>query len=135
MQRAMGIRGEGEMADNISEKRRSQRVEIELPVNGKCLDSKGKGHEFEGETRDVSFGGLCIKIANPNGFRTGQDINFKTRLYKGDFSIKGNGEVCWVKNLEDPDWPLLMGIQLKKMRRYGLWIEKIEDRIVRAVAR
>jgi hypothetical protein len=121
------------MVTDFSEKRKSQRVEVELPVIGKCMDPKGRSHAFKGETRNMSFGGLCVKISSPNGFRAGQDINFKTRLYQGDFSIKGNGEVCWVQKLEDPNWPLLMGIQLKKMRRYGLWVEKIEDRIVRAV--
>jgi len=112
------------------EKRRYERVHLTLPVNGQCLGTGANNHPFEGETKDVSFEGLCIKINRPNGFEAGQKVNFSTRLYQGDFLIKGEGNVCWIHSLSSPDWPISMGVIVTRMQRYSLWLERIEDKII-----
>jgi len=118
------------MAIEFSEKRHSIRVPLTLPVKGKCLGKLVHSHSFQGETQDVSYEGLCIKVDSINGFKVGQDIEFKTRLYPGDFLLKAKGRVCWVRALPDPDWPINMGVKITHMRHHGLWVERIEDKII-----
>ena len=117
------------MSCEFSEKRRFERVNLKLPVNGHCLGSDDDSHTFRGETQDVSFAGFCIKIDSVNGFKVGQGVKFSTRLYEGDFLIKAQGRVCWVRNLNHPGWPVNMGVMVTKMRHYKLWCERIEDKI------
>jgi hypothetical protein len=120
------------VAIEFSEKRRFQRVPLSLPVSGKCLEKAFKGHNFQGETRDVSFDGLCIKVKSSNGFKAGQKVKLKIRLYKGDFSIKAKGITCWVDSQSDLDRPISMGVKLTRIRRHRLWCERIENRIFQA---
>ena len=114
----------------FSEKRQYERIQLTLPVNGRCLGTGEKTHPFEGETKNVCFKGLCIKINSFNGFEAGQKVKFSTRLYQGDFLIKGEGNVCWIHPLSNPDWPISMGVIVTRMQRYGLWLERIEDKII-----
>jgi hypothetical protein len=116
------------VAIESSEKRDSQRVPLALPVKGKCLGKLFRGHSFHGETRDVSYEGLCIKVDTINAFTVGQDIEFKTRLYPGDFLLKAKGRVCWVSALPNSDRPINMGVKITRMRHQGLWVERIEDK-------
>ena len=120
------------LAIESSEKRHSQRVPLTLPVKGKCLGKSFHGHAFQGETQDVSYEGLCIKVATINAFTVGQDIEFKTRLYPGDFLLKAKGRVCWVRALPNSDRPINMGVKITRMRHQGLWVERIEDKIFRS---
>ena len=121
------------MAAELSEKRHSQRVPLALPIKGKGLGKLLHGHSFQGQTRDVSYEGLCIKIDSTNGFKTGQDVAFKTRLYPGDFLLKAQGRVCWINDMSDSDWPVNMGLKITRMHRYRLWVERIENKIIEAV--
>jgi hypothetical protein len=117
------------MEHEFIERRRHQRVQISLPIQGKCLHRLFKSHRFKGETRDLSYDGLCIEIPNRNGFKPGQRLKFKTKLYEGDFSIKGQGTICWVDLPNEEDQPIQMGVKLNHIRRYGTWCERIEDRL------
>ena len=83
-------------------------------------------HSFQGETRDVSYKGLGIMTDNPNGFKVGQKVKFRTQLYPGDFKIKGKGIICWVDENNTADLSINMGVRLTRLRRYGTWCEKIE---------
>jgi c-di-GMP-binding flagellar brake protein YcgR len=82
----MGIyrKKETQMGLDFSERRRYERVHLELPVSGQCLDVAGDIYPFQGETRDVSFEGFCVKVNSSNGFKVGQNVNFNTRLYRGE---------------------------------------------------
>jgi len=121
------------MAAEFSEKRHSQRVPLALPIKGKGLEKLLHGHSFQGQTQDVSYEGLCIKIDSTNGFKPGQDVAFKTRLYPGDFLLKAQGRVCWINDMSDSDWPVNMGLKIIRMHRYRLWVERIENKIIEAV--
>jgi len=121
------------MAAEFSEKRHSQRVPLTLPIKGKRLEKLLHSHSFQGQTQDVSYDGLCIKIDSTNGFKPGQDVVFKTRLYSGDFLLKARGRVCWINGMPDPDWPVNMGVKITHMRRYRLWVERIENKIIEAM--
>jgi hypothetical protein len=121
------------MTANFSEKRNAQRVPLALPIKGKRLEKFLRSHSFQGQTRDVSYEGLCIKIESTNGFKPGQDVSFKTRLYQGDFLLKAQGKVCWVDGMSDPDWPVTMGVKITHMHRYRLWVERIENKIIESV--
>ena len=121
------------MAAELSEKRHSQRVPLGLPIKGKQLGKLLHGHSFQGQTRDVSYEGLCIKSDSTNGFKPGQDVAFETRLYPGDFLLKAKGRVCWINGISDPDWPVSMGVKITHMHRYRLWVERIENKIIETV--
>jgi len=121
------------MAVEFSEKRHSQRVPLALPIKGKCLGKLLHSHSFQGQTQDVSYEGLCIKIDSTNGFKPGQDVVLKTRLYQGDFLLKAQGRVCWINGTPDSDWPVNMGVKITHMHRYRLWVERIENKIIEAV--
>jgi len=121
------------MAAKFSEKRHSQRVSLTLPIKGKRLEKLLHSHSFQGQIQDVSYEGLRIKIDSTNGFKPGQDVAFKTRLYSGDFLLKAQGRVCWINSMPDPDWPVNMGVKITHMRRYRLWVERIENKIIEAV--
>ena len=114
------------MAAELSEKRRHKRVPVVLPVSGKCRETLFQNHPFQGEIRNMSYEGLCIKVNSVNGFEVGQHVKIKTRLYQGDFLFKCQGEVCWVRSLHESAWSVDMGVRVTKMRHYGLWIERIE---------
>jgi hypothetical protein len=118
------------MAVESSEKRRFKRVPLTLPVKGKCPEKLFHSYLFQGKTRDVSYEGLCIKVDSSNGFKVGQKVKLKTRLYPGDFLLKARGRVCWVHGLPDPEWPVNMGVKMTHTRRYGLWVERIENKII-----
>jgi len=63
----MGIykKEEAQMSLDFSERRRYERVHLELPVTGQCLGVAGDIYPFQGETRDLSFEGfLMIKSTN-----------------------------------------------------------------------
>lgn len=116
------------MTIEFSEKRRHRRIPLTLQVNGNCRETKFQNHPFQGETQDISYEGLCIKVNSMNGFKIGQQVKFKTRLYQSDFLMTCQGEICWVRNLHDSAWPINMGMRLTKMRHYGLWVERIEEK-------
>lgn len=113
------------MVSEFSEKRRFKRIPLNLSVNGALPTGFLQNHKFAGETQDISFDGLRIKIDNPNGFEAGQKIKFKTRLYIGDFSIKGKGIVAWVNSHEENETDTI-GVKLTKIGHYELWCERIE---------
>ena len=108
------------------EKRRHIRAPLTLPISGKCLVSLFSSHRFQGETLDMSYEGLGILIDNPNGFKVGQKVKFKTQLYSGDFKIRGKGIVCWINEKNTPDGSVVMGVRLTRLMHYGTWCEKIE---------
>ena len=112
-----------------SENRQHIRVPLNLPISCKYAKSFFNSHRFQGETRDISYGGLGIMTDNPNGFKVGQKLKFRVQLYPGDFKIKGEGIVCWVDEKKVPDRPINMGVRLDRIRRYGIWCEKIEKNI------
>ena len=117
------------MGVEFSDKRQFKRVPLTLPFKGKCLEKLFHSHSFQGETRNVSYEGLCIKVNGTNGFNVGEDIEVKTRLYPGDFFLKVKGIVCWVHSLSDPDWPINVGVKITHMRHRRLWVERIANRI------
>ena len=117
------------MSLDLSEKRRYERVHLELPVTGQCLGGAGDIYPFQGETRDVSFEGFCVKVNSTNGFKVGQDVNFNTRLFKGKPLIKARGRVCWVHTLPHPPWLINMGVMLTRMLSYRYWYKKVNDEI------
>ena len=121
------------MAAELSEKRHSQRVTLALPIKGKGIGKLLHGHSFQGQTQDVSYEGLCIKSDSTNGFKPGQDVAFKTRLYPGDFLLKAQGRVCWINGMSDSDWPVNIGLKITRMHRYRLWVERIENKIIEAL--
>jgi hypothetical protein len=121
------------MTADFSEKRNSQRVPLALPIKGKHLGKLLHSNSFNGQTRDVSYEGLCIQINSTNGFQPGHDVAFKTRLYPGDFLLKAQGRVCWVDGKPDPDWPVNMGVKITHMHRYRLWVERIENKIIETI--
>ena len=117
------------MAQNLSEKRRFKRIPLTLPVEGKSRVKALHRYDFQGETLDMCSDGIGIKVDDTNGFKVGQKIKFKTRLYPGDFSIKAQGIIRWVNTIKIPNVHINMGVQLTKIRRYRLWCEKIEHEI------
>jgi hypothetical protein len=121
------------MADEFSEKRHSQRVPLGLPIKGRRLEKFFHRHFFNGQTRDVSYEGLCIQIDSTNGFKPGQDVSFKTRLYPGDFLLKAKGRVCWITTMPDPVWPFNMGVKITHMHHHRHWVERVENKIVEAM--
>lgn len=117
------------MSLDLSERRRYERVHLELPVTGQCLSVEGDIYPFQGETRDVSFEGFCVKVNSTNGFKVGQDVNFNTRLFKGKPLIRARGRVCWVHTLPHPPWFINMGVMLTRMLSYRYWYKKVNDEI------
>jgi hypothetical protein len=117
------------MSLDFSEKRRYERVLLELPVSGQCIGAAGDIYPFQGKTRDVSFEGFCVKVNSANGFKVGQDVKCNTRLSKGKPLIKARGRVRWVHALPSPPWPINMGIMLTGMPSYKFWYKKVNDEI------
>ena len=117
------------MAGNLSEKRSFQRIPFTLPLEGKYRVKALQSYHFQGETLDMCFDGIGIKVNDTNGFKVGQKVKFKTRLYPGDFSFKAQGIIRWVNTIKIPNVHFNMGVQLTKIRRYRLWCEKIEHEI------
>ena len=114
------------MIMSTPERRINERFEITLPVSGRCSTSWKNTHPFQGETKDVSSRGFCVKIEGHNGYAEGQDVKFSTRLYSGDFLIKGRGKICWVTTPSEPEPATIMGVMLTRMRHFSLWQERIE---------
>ena len=121
------------MEDEFSEKRHSKRVPLTLPVKGKLPETLFHSNFFQGETRDVSYEGLCIKTDNSSKFKVGQELGLKIRLYPGDFFLKAKGSVCWVRDLPNPDWPINAGVKITRMRHKGSWVERIDNKIIEAM--
>ena len=121
------------MVTEFSEKRRSQRVPLTLPVKLKCPETLFHSYSSQGKTLDISYEGLCITIDNSDGFKVNQEIELKIKLYPGDFLLKAKGIVCWNHNVSDPDWPINVGVKITRMRHKGLWFERIEDKIIEAM--
>ena len=117
------------MAQNLSEKRSSKRIPFTLPLKGKYRVKALQSAHFQGETLDMCSDGIGIKVDDTNGFKVGQRIKFKTKLYPGDFSIKAQGIIRWVNTIKIPNVHTNMGVQLTKIRRHRLWCEKIEHEI------
>ncbi len=119
------------MAQNLSEKRSFKRIPLTLTLQlkGKYRVKASQSYHFQGETLDVCFDGLGIKVDGSNGFEVGQKVKFKTRLYPGDFSIKAQGIIRWVNTIIIPDVHVNMGVQLIQIRRYRLWCKRIEKKI------
>jgi Tfp pilus assembly protein PilZ len=121
------------MEEEFSEKRHSKRVPLTLSVKGKLPETLFHSKFFQGETRDISYEGLCIKTDNSSKFKAGQEVRLKIRLYPGDFFLKAKGNVCWVRDLPDPDWPINMGVKIIHMRSHRRWVERIENKIIEAI--
>ena len=121
------------MVTEFSEKRRSQRVPLTLPVKVKCPEALFRSYSSRGKTLGISYEGLCIKIDNSSGFKVGQEIELKIKLYPGDFLLKAKGIVCWIHNVSDPDWPINLGVTITRMRHKGFWFERIENKIIEAM--
>jgi hypothetical protein len=117
------------MEKNLSEKRSFKRIPLTLSVEGKSRVKALQGYDFQGEILDMCFDGIGIKVDDTNGFKVGQKVKFKTKLYPGDFSIKAQGIIRWVNTIKIPNVHINMGVQLTKIRRYRLWCEKIEHEI------
>jgi hypothetical protein len=118
------------MAQNLSEKRSFKRIPLTLSVEGKSRVKALQGYDFQGEILDMCFDGIGIKVDDTNGFKVGQKVKFKTKLYPGDFSIKAQGIIRWVNTIKIPNVHINMGVQLTKIRHYRLWCNKIEQKIV-----
>ena len=118
------------MVTEFSEKRRSQRVPLTLPVKVKCPEALFRSYSSRGETLDISYEGLCITIDKSRGFKVGQEIELKIKLYPGDFLLKAKGIVRWIHNVSDPDWPVNAGVKITRMWHKGLWLERIENKII-----
>ena len=118
------------MENKLVDRRRHERVQLSLPIQGKCLYRPFKSHPFKGITRDLSFDGVCIEIPQGNGFRPGQRLTFKTQLYEGNFTVKGKGMLCWVDLPKEQDRSIRIGVKLMHMRHYGTWCERIENKLV-----
>ena len=114
------------MDSGFSEKRRFKRVLLQLPIHGALPMGFMQSHKFEGQTKDISFDGLCIKVENPNGFEVGQKVKFRSRLYIGDFLIKGKGLITWVNGPDTNESTDTIGVKLIKIGHYRLWCERIE---------
>lgn len=117
------------MEQNLSEKRSFKRIPLTLPVEGKSRAKVFQGHDFQGQILDVCFDGLSIKVDDADGFKVGQKVKFKTKLYPGDFSIKAQGIIRWVNTKKIPNQHINMGVQLTKIRHYSLWCKKVEHEI------
>ena len=114
------------MLNHLSHRRQFERVPISLQVNGKYVPKIFRSHFFEGQSLNLSYDGLCIQTKS-NGFKTGQNVKFGTRLYKGDFLLKAKGKICWVNsNFESPE-SINIGIKLIKTRHYNLWCKRVDE--------
>ena len=56
------------MNSEVSERRRFKRVPLNLSIIGALPTGFMQNHRFEGETHDISFDGLRIKVETPNGW-------------------------------------------------------------------
>jgi hypothetical protein len=117
------------MEQNLSEKRSSKRIPLTLPLEGKSRVKALQRYDFQGETLDMCFDGIGIKVDCTNGFKVGQKVKFKTRLYPGDFSIKVKGIIRWINMNKIPNPHINMGVQLTNIRRHSLWCKKIEQKL------
>ena len=117
------------MEQNLSEKRSFKRIPLTLPVEGKSRVKAFQGYDFQGEILDACFDGLGIKVDETNGFKVGQKVKFKTRLYPGAFSIKAQGIIRWFNTIKISNTHINMGVQLIKIKHYRLWYEKVEHEI------
>ena len=116
--------------DSQKGRRSHERVQLSLPVQGKCLFKPLKGHCFKGNIKNLSYNGFCLETADRNGFNPGQRLKFKTQLYDGDFSIRGKGFVCWVHSPTVKEPSIHLGVKIVHMRRYGSWCERIDNRLM-----
>lgn len=117
------------MTAEFSERRRSVRLPLSLSISGKTVEGLFRSQSFAGETEDISFDGLCINIAGPNGLSRNKRIKFKTQLYKGDFLLKATGVVRWVGIQHKPEGPIRMGVVLERVGHYRHWRERIEEKL------
>ena len=117
------------MEKNLSEKRSFKRIPLTFPVEGKSRVKALQSYDFQGEILDMCFDGVGIKVDDTNGFKVGQKVKFKTRLYPGDFSIKAQGIIRWVNTIKIPNAHINMGVQLTKIRHHRLWCKKVEHGI------
>ena len=116
------------MAIGFNEKRVSKRVQQMLPVSGQCLETDSDIHPFQGQTRDVSLRGLCIKVGHTNGFKVGQSIEISIKFILNEPPIEAFGSVRWTDVSHDSDWPINMGVELTGMGgvlHYHRWIEML----------
>jgi hypothetical protein len=97
------------------------------------MGTGSEDNSFEGETKDVSFEGMCVRLHSQVPLHEGQNITFRTRLYPGDFSLNAEGTVRWIGSCADSESPGLVGVKINRMRRYSLWIERIEDKIIQTL--
>ena len=118
------------MTRKSTERRRFDRLPLSLPASGKRLERIFKTYPFTGEIKDMSYEGLCLKIDRADGLQPGQRVKLKTRLFKGDFSLKLAGIVRWVGARSDPDQPVDIGVKLTRIGHYGHWCERIENGIL-----
>ena len=120
------------MTEEYNERRRSVRLPLTLSISGKTIEGLFRSDEFVGETEDVSFGGLCINVAGPNGLNRGKRIKFKTQVYRGEFLLKATGVVRWVNMQHEPDKPIKVGVKLERVGHYRHWSERIEEEFYRS---
>ena len=116
------------MLDKSTDQRHFDRAPAYFPVAGKLVESIFKSQPFEGQSQNMSYDGLCIRVKS-NGFQTGEKIKLRTRLYKDDFLLKITGRIAWVSSQDDNGPPFSMGIQLTRTRHYDLWCKKVDSEL------
>ena len=82
------------MQQSDSERRRSRRATIYMPVN--CFqDSAGRG--LTGRTVDVGPGGVRLMIDDVSGLTIGEDVYIRIDTISGDGFVNVRGEIRWIK--------------------------------------
>ena len=119
-----------QMTTESTERRRFNRLPLSLPASGRRLEKIFKSHPFTGKIKDMSYEGLCLKVDRADGLQPGQRVKLKTRLFKGDFSLKLSGIIRWVGARRDQDQPVDIGVKLTRIGHYGLWCDRIENGIL-----
>ena len=117
------------MLGHLSQKRQFERVLISLQVNGKYVPKIFQSHSFEGHSLNLSYDGLCIQTSS-NGFKAGQKLRFGTSLYKGDFSLKARGKICWVSSHDSSEGTINIGVKLMRTRHYDLWCKRVDEALL-----
>ncbi len=100
-----------------------------IDVSGTCSGPIQKNKQvFEGQTRDISLKGLCVRVADQKSYQTGQKANIYIKLFENEKPLLAIGDICWIENGSDPDRPINLGIRLTGMgnvRQYERWLEVI----------
>lgn len=116
------------MVDKSFNKRTDKRFLQRLTVRGQSFGSDNDIHSFEGKTQDISLGGLCVKIKKTYGFEIGQALKIRMDLIVSGQPIGAYGSIRWFASSPDPNWPIIMGVNLnniENIRQNDRWIKMI----------